>query len=351
MSKRHVLDLDLAASDDETNTNTNDAGYDSEAAEEQRSKNRAVKRRRTSTTQDLHGLDDCSDDNDSDANDESEEETTKGKSRAKKLKRAASASDNGDEDEDEDEVSNSDKEEPTTLTAKTALKAKTKKVPNKKKKKTGVVYLSSLPPYLKPMSLKSLIEQRSFSPVLRVFLAPMVKSTSAPRRASNKRKMYSEGWVEFASKKTAKICAETLNASIVGGRKGGWYHDDVWNMKYLRGFSWDDLMETVRNERSQREARQRIEDSRARKEDKVFLEGYERGKVIEGIQEKRRQKKNAAAAAAGGVDVDVDAPVVAPAPEKVRMVFKQSEVKHGRDRLKGDGKLADDTQRVLGKIF
>ena len=28
----------------------------------------------------------------------------------------------------------------------------------------------------------------------------------------------------------------------VGGKKGGWYRDDVWNAKYLKGFTWGDLM-------------------------------------------------------------------------------------------------------------
>ena len=64
-------------------------------------------------------------------------------------------------------------------------------------------------------------------------------------------------------------------------------------MTFHRGFKWADLMEQVQRERSEREARQRIEDMRARKEDKVFLSGVEKGKVVEGIRKKREEKKKA----------------------------------------------------------
>ena len=78
-----------------------------------------------------------------------------------------------------------------------------------------------------------------------------------------------------------------------------------------------------------------MEDSKARKEGKVFLEGYERGKVIEGIQ-----KKNAEKGKKSGKD-----------EQKIRMVFKQSEVKQGRDKIADPGAMGDETKRVLGKIF
>ena len=221
--------LDIAASDD---SDANDHGYDSEAAEAEKSKGRAVKRRRTQpkaqSQSDLHGLNSESDDEG--ASDESEDERVfKGRGKAKA--KAKTTVDSNDEAEDEKQLSDED----NYLDATEATKIiNTNKPP--KKNKTGVVYLSSLPPYLKPFALKALLEKRSFGPITRVFLSPEVRSASAPRRRSNKRKTYSDGWVEFASKKTAKVCAETLNANIIGGRKGGWYHDDVWNMKYLRGF-------------------------------------------------------------------------------------------------------------------
>lgn len=184
---------------EESDGDQSDRGYDSEAAEE--SKTRASKRRKILDSD--NNISDLEDDNDI----------------------QASADEHAENDDEEEASSHKSKQ-----------KSKPLKILNKppKKNKTGVVYFSSLPPYLKPMALKTLLIQRGFGPITKVFLTPAVPSTSGSGRRNNKRKTYSDGWVEFESKKTAKICAETLNANIVGGKKGGWYHDDIWNMKYLR---------------------------------------------------------------------------------------------------------------------
>lgn len=191
---------------DESDNDQSDNGYDSEAAEE--SKTRASKRRKIlDSDNNLSDLED--DDNNVEASADEQEKSVH------------------DDDDDNHEKGSS-------KTHNEKLLKKPLKVKPPKKNKTGVVYLSSLPPYLKPMALKTLLIQRGFGPITKVFLTPAVHSTSGSGRRNNKRKTYSDGWVEFESKKTAKICAETLNANIVGGKKGGWYHDDIWNMKYLR---------------------------------------------------------------------------------------------------------------------
>lgn len=314
--------LDPLLSDDEE---ASDRGYDSEAAEE--SKGRSIKRQRKDT---IRGTDDEDEESENEQSDEEEQSRPKSISQPKQTK----TSDDEDEDEnDEDRDTDTDpnpnpkpKQKPLD---KTKL-AKKSAIANAKKNKTGVIYFSSLPPYLKPAALKTLLTQRGFSPITRVFLTPATPSQSSQRR-SNKRKTYADGWVEFASKRTAKICAETLNATIVGGKKGGWYHDDVWNMKYLKGFKWNDLMEQVQRERSEREAKRRIEDARAKKEEKVFVEGVEKGRIVEGIRKKNEERGK------GTGDGEV------------RRLFKQNDVKSGKT---GSSEvLDDDAKRVLGKIF
>lgn len=114
-------------------------------------------------------------------------------------------------------------------------------------------------------------------------------------------------------------------------------------MRCDRGFKWADLMEQVQRERSEREARQRIEDIRARKEDKVFLSGVEKGKVVEGIRKKREEKKKAKAN-----DGDNDAS--AADDLQIRRVFRQNEVKL-RKEDEDIGTIGADAKRVLGKIF
>ncbi|OJJ51256.1 hypothetical protein ASPZODRAFT_127293 [Penicilliopsis zonata CBS 506.65] len=327
--------LDIVSDDEEGS----DRGYDSEAAEE--SKGRSSKRRKVDTI----------DNSDEEVEDFSDEE-----------ERKTSNENDGDDDEEvEEEDSHSlrdedderEEEEGTMWTAEEKAGSKNKKEANKpvkptKKNKTGVIYLSSLPPYLKPFALKSLIEARGFEPITRVFLTPAVPSASAPkRRSSNKRKTYTDGWVEFQSKKTAKICAETLNASIVGGRKGGWYHDDVWNMKYLKGFKWADLMEQVQRERSEREAKRRIEDARARREEKVFLAGVEKGKALAGMIKKNEEKmKKRAQQETGGGASDQAPDEMA----RVRRLFRQNEAMRRKD-ANDESALGEDTRRLLGKIF
>ncbi|KAL4903248.1 hypothetical protein BDW74DRAFT_53600 [Aspergillus multicolor] len=334
--------LDIVSSDDEDN----DAGYDSEAAEE--TKGRTVKRRKTQSRKGEPDSGSEDDGSDVSGGEESSDEETGGVRLSSKKREQRGESGNESDDNDNEEglyldVSAEVEKAQSKKTSKSLDKLKTKPA---KKNKTGVVYFSSLPPYLKPFALKSLLETRGFEPITKVFLTPAVKAPSAPRRRSNKRKTYTDGWVEFASKKTAKICAETLNATIVGGRKGGWYHDDVWNMKYLKGFKWADLMEQQERERSEREAKRRIEDARARKEEKVFLQGYEKGKMLDGIQKKNEEKRRRKMAAGGGGDARPEATFNA------RRTFKQNEVKHGRDKASADpSNVEDDTRRILGKIF
>ncbi|OJI99345.1 hypothetical protein ASPVEDRAFT_38767 [Aspergillus versicolor CBS 583.65] len=333
--------LDIVSSDDEDA----DAGYDSEAAEE--SKTRNVKRRKTKMRDTELESGSGEEESDVSEGEDSSDAEVGGVHLSKKEKGEPQEDELNDNDDDEDNEEDhyldvSAEAEKTKKGQKSTDKLKLKP---SKKNKTGVVYFSSLPPYMKPFALKSLIEARGFSPITKVFLSPEVRAPSAPRRRSNKRKSYSDGWVEFASKKTAKICAESLNASIVGGRKGSWYHDDILNLKYLKGFKWADLQETVQRERSEREAKRRIEDARARKEEKVFLQGYEKGKMLDGIQKKNEAKRKRKMQA-GGQDGKKDEAINA------RRLFKQNEVRHGRDKVQDDqGDLEENARRVLAKIF
>lgn len=341
-ARKHNEFLDIAPSDED---DASDHGYDSEAKEAE-SKGRAVKRRRTADTQEFFGLESDEDgqDDDGDGDEEMSRTEMKGKGRGEGgTRRDAEEEDEDEEDRDEHASQH------TSLTLQTHKPKKQASTKPQPKKKTGVIYLSSLPPYLKPSALKSMLEARGFTPITKVFLSPAIpssSSSSSSTRRSNKRKTYTDGWVEFASKKTAKICASTLNASIIGGKKGGWYHDDVWNMKYLRGFKWDDLMEQVQRERSEREAKRRIEDSRARKEERVFIDGVERGRVFDGIYKKREGKKRRL----GDIDMDpghrVDEDVM---PDKVRRRFQQNQTVGSGDA--GKKTLKEDATRVLGKIF
>ncbi|KAJ5709797.1 hypothetical protein N7493_009793 [Penicillium malachiteum] len=332
-------DLLAAASDDESDAR--DYTSEDNSAE---TKGRTIKRRKRAQASDFFGLD--SDEEDSGSNDEEERSEVKGKKARKVVEKKPTSEDEDDveeqvpEPDNEDDIEDEGSDTYLDITTKSKSLSKPLKAP-KKPKKLGVIYLSSLPPYMKPMTLKKKIEDYGFGPVSKVFLAPLVTNKAVQKAKSNKRKLFGEGWIELP-KKQAKICAETMNANIVGGKKGGYYHDDVWVMRYLKGFSWANLTEQINNERATKGARQRAEDARARREEKVFMEGVEAGRVADGIAKKNEEKRKRKLEALGeDVETKPQKPVT------IRRRFVQNDVV----KPKKETSVGDDTKRVLGKIF
>lgn len=331
--------LDHGSSDE----SDHDAGYDSEAAEISKTNKRATKRRKVD-------------------HDTSDDEVDSDSGPAAPVARSNLSPRQIDHDDDEDKdherpapskpsISKDITPEDTTATensqqhsSKSKSKSKSKK--DKPPPPPGVVYLSSLPPYLKPSALRNLLLQRGFHPITRLFLAPLSKHKSASRK--NSRQLYGEGWIEFASKKTARLCAETLNAQSVGGKKGGFYHDDIWNMKYLRGMRWEELMAGVREEKREVEGRRDEERRTIMKETKAFVEGVEEGRRMQGM--KRKKEKQAKATTTGDGR---------PAGDEVKRTWRQFDVQGSKDAgpqrqdkdRTNNGPSADDVRQVLGKIF
>ena len=235
------------------------------------------------------------------------------------------------------------------------MKKRDSKLPKEKsrKRKTGVVYLSRIPPFMKPPTVRQLLSTHGI--VTRLFLTPEPQAHYLARKKNhgNKKRSFLDGWVEFSSKKHAKSCAETINGERVGGKKGGWYYDDIWNAKYLKGFKWDDLMEGVRSEERAREERMRVEIRRERRERKAFLEGVEQSKKERGMEKKRAEKGK-------GLLPDIQESTALKEPriqeEKEKQSrkaperrFKQSEV---RTSAKGAAaEQSDEVKRILNKIF
>lgn len=82
--------------------------------------------------------------------------------------------------------------------------------------KSGVVYLSRIPPFMKPAKVRQILLR--FGELGRVFLSPEDPKIYARRVRSggNKKRSFIEGWVEFESKMQAKLAASTLNGNIIG---------------------------------------------------------------------------------------------------------------------------------------
>lgn len=159
-------------------------------------------------------------------------------------------------------------------------------------RKSGVLYISRVPPFMKPQTLKHFLAPHAPKGLGRIFLTPEDHAAHSRRVKSggNKKKSFTDGWVEFTSKSDAKVAAETLNGNIIGGKKGNFYHDDLWNIKYLKGFKWSHLTEQIAAENAERVARLREEVRRTRVENKAFLEDVEKGKMLEGMESKKMAK-------------------------------------------------------------
>ncbi|CAI7841382.1 unnamed protein product, partial [Closterium sp. NIES-54] len=115
----------------------------------------------------------------------------------------------------------------------------------KKRHKTGVCYLSRIPPRMKPLKLRHLLSP--YAEILRIYLTPEDPAARQRRRAAggSRNKNFTEGWVEFARKRDAKRVAALLNGQPMGGKNRSHHRFDLWTIKYLKRFKWDNLSEEM----------------------------------------------------------------------------------------------------------
>ncbi|KAI9644348.1 RNA-binding ATPase activator esf2 [Ciborinia camelliae] len=313
-----------------------------------------------------------SDGNESQGYDSEAEDLRKG-GRSLKRRKVKDNDQSDDDDEDEDIEQNSDQEEKdledeVVKEASKDIESKSKKIskelelpgvsrPLTKKnlvasaaaiKKSGVVYLSRIPPFMKPTKLRSLLEP--FGDINRIFLTPEdpASHTRRVRNGGNKKRSFVDGWVEFVNKANAKKVCELLNAKTIGGKKGNYYHDDVWNLLYLKGFKWNNLTEQIAAENAERTSRMRAEISKTTKENKEFVQNVERAKIMEGMEAKKAAKRRKDEDGDGDVTKDGDMETKKQKTNADRpMRFKQN-----APALKSKTQnQPDQVKRVLSKIF
>ena len=153
---------------------------------------------------------------------------------------------------------------------------------NNKIKKTGVVYLSTIPP---GMNWSQVIQHlKVFGEINRSHLRKEDASASQRRKGHDN---FTEGWVEFVNRKDAKMCVSQLNGRIVGGKKSGKFHDYIWTMKYLHGFKWPQLLELMNYEKHLRADKLKSEFSKLKKQDEKYLENVSKSESM-----KRKREKN-----------------------------------------------------------
>ncbi|CAD0194544.1 unnamed protein product [Chrysodeixis includens] len=149
------------------------------------------------------------------------------------------------------------------------------KVLKKKTGKRGIVYLSTIPPYMNVAKIREIFSE--FGDVGRIYLQSSTKPGEKRKRVPNQ---FTEGWVEFQKKKVAKMVAKNLNNTKIGTRKRSRYYDMIWNIKYIPRFKWIHLSERLAYERAALKQRLRAEISQAKKEAHYLQTNVEKSKKI-----------------------------------------------------------------------
>ncbi|KAK7364839.1 hypothetical protein VNO80_13583 [Phaseolus coccineus] len=216
--------------------------------------------------------------------------------------------------------------------AKTKKTKKKKKVASNDAEKRGVCYLSRIPPHMDHVKLRHLLSQ--FGDIQRIFLAPQGSATQvhSKRSRGSRDQAYSEGWVEFGYKRVAKRVADMLNGEQIGGRKRSSFYYDLWNIKYLSKFKWDDLTEELAFKKATREQKLAVELSAAKRERDFYLSRVDQSRALNAIEERLKKKQK----------IQLDSGV-----EKVIRHFPQTKP-IAADAKKSKPELSDD---VLDAVF
>ena len=251
--------------------------------------------------------------------------------------------DNEDDNEEDDGREDGDDDSNTaegSSCAKTTKLRQEAKIYSENLERRGVIYMSRVPPFMKPNKARTLFEQ--FGIVTRIYLAEEDSQLRKRRKVNggNGSKQFTEGWIEFADKKVAKSVAESLNNSTMGGMKSHFYHDDIWNLKYLKKFKWDYLTEKFAYERRVRENKLKASMMQAKRSNAEFVELVEKGKQQKYVDDRKRKHQGVSSSSKSIVDN-----IISNTGEKgVKRVFSQ------RNGLASVGAQYID-KNLLGSVF
>lgn len=97
--------------------------------------------------------------------------------------------------------------------------------------------------------------------------------------------------MEFLDKREAKNVALMLNAKPIGGKKRhNFYHDDIWCMKYLSKFTWNELMEHRIHQKEDARKKLQVTLMKQKKQDEDFIESMSKKAHFDKLAKKRAAK-------------------------------------------------------------
>ena len=282
------------------------------------------------------------------AGDEEEEEEEDGEEEVDAGDDDGSNEGDADADDDDEDVNDDDDEDDNNYNSASSDKKSTKlrqeaEAYSKNLERRGVIYMSRVPPFMKPNKARTLFEQ--FGLVTRIYLAEEDSQLRKRRKSNggNGSKQFTEGWIEFGDKKIAKSVADSLNNSTMGGMKSHFYHDDIWNLKYLKNFKWDYLTEKFAYERRVRENKLKASMMQAKRSNAEFVDLVEKGKQQRHVEDRKR--KHSGIDKGSKTEVSKEASMDSNAGKKeVKRTFRQS-----------GGLISNDSQYIdknlLGSVF
>ena len=140
-------------------------------------------------------------------------------------------------------------------------------------RRSGVLYMSRVPIGMKISDLRKLLEDYGME---RCYLVPLKKKME--NIDGKKVQAYKEGWIEFNDKIYAKLAEYQLNGKPIGGSRKCPYKDELWNLKYLHKFKWNDLIENITMEKKMQEKKLKIEIAQSKRENDFIIKNYEKSK-------------------------------------------------------------------------
>jgi len=207
--------------------------------------------------------------------------------------------------------------------------------------------MSRVPPNMRPQKVKHLLSD--YGRVGRVYLAAEDASVRKGKRQSaaaaaaaaatndKKKKIsvsrtpkrFTEGWIEFEDKRDAKLVVTALNGQPIGGRPRSTHRHDLWCLKYLPRFSWDDLTEEVAAQNAARESRLAAEAAAAARERDFYLSKVDEAKGKEAMARRRAARAEKERGVSPFSTPTTAAPSSAAAPLPTERTFKQNPVVKG----------------------
>ncbi|CXI19554.1 small subunit rRNA processing protein, putative [Plasmodium berghei] len=116
----------------------------------------------------------------------------------------------------------------------------------KEESKKGIIYLSHIPVGLYPSKIREFFSKYGEIDKIHLNKIKNDENNILSKETNHKKIKYKDGYVEFVNKKDAINVEKLLNNQIISGKKRkNILRDNFWHLKYLKNFTWNDLVSSV----------------------------------------------------------------------------------------------------------